>query len=225
MDKEYAVDGKTISEYQTQYAGLMEKMKTAHTVEELNDCKPSFLAIMPELEIMVDYDQQNYAHQYDLWNHCLHTVINLPRCMQDDMLYLAALLHDIGKPDCQCRGTREDDKNMHYYGHPRRSMEIVHNDVISRLEQIGIKLSEDEKKRLLYYVEFHDDRVSLRLNHMRRHLNMGVSFKEFQNLMVLQVADARAHVMIPIVEKRIEICSKLAGKEGEEIYQRIQNGE
>lgn len=32
----------------------------------------------------------------------------------DDMLYLAALLHDIGKPDCQVVGKREDDVNMHY---------------------------------------------------------------------------------------------------------------
>ena len=34
------------------------------------------------------------------------------------MLYLAALLHDIGKPDCPCRGTKPEDTNMRYYGHP-----------------------------------------------------------------------------------------------------------
>lgn len=78
---------------------------------------------------------------------------------------------------------------MHYYGRPKR-----------------IALSNDEKRRLIYYVEYHDDRMSLRMKHMRQHLYMGASLQEFQNLMKLQVADAKAHVMIPIVQQRIEIC-------------------
>ncbi len=35
----------------------------------------------------------------------------------------------------------------------------------------------------------------------------------------------QGHVMIPIVEKRIEICEQLAGEYGMKQYQRIQNGE
>ena len=46
---------------------------------------------------MFGYDQKNSAHQYDLWMHSLHVVCNLPRRMENDMVYLAALLHDIGK--------------------------------------------------------------------------------------------------------------------------------
>ena len=49
---------------------------------------------------MFDYDQMNKAHQYDLWMHCIHTVLEIPKNIDDDMLYLSALLHDIGKvPD------------------------------------------------------------------------------------------------------------------------------
>ena len=47
--------------------------------------------------------------------------------------------------------------------------------------------------------------MSLRMKHMRQHLNMGASLQEFQNLMKLQVDDAKAHVIIPIVQQRIEI--------------------
>lgn len=47
---------------------------------------------------------------------------------------------------------------------------------------------------------------------MRQHLNMGASLQEFQNLMKLQVADAKAHVLMPIVQQRIEICEQLAGE-------------
>lgn len=141
------------------------------------------------------------------------------------MLYLAALLHDIGKPDCQVAGKREDDTNMHYYGHPERSWEIVRDEMIPQLLQKGINLSEDEQRRLLYYVRHHDDRMSVKLKHVREHLKIPVSIQEYQNLMLLEVSDAKAHVQIPIVALRVEVCEKLAGEEGLELYQRILNGE
>ena len=73
-------------------------------------------------------------------------------------------------------------------------------------------------------MEYHDDRVSLRMKHLRRHLNLGADLQEFKNLMKLQVADAKAHVMIPIVEQRIEICEKLSGAYADELYREIHRG-
>ncbi|MEE0687011.1 MAG: HD domain-containing protein [Lachnospiraceae bacterium] len=203
---------------------LIELLKSANSVEEIDEHRDEIALLIPMVRIMFDYDQQNHAHQYDLWNHCLHTVINLPRNLEDGMLYLAALLHDIGKPDSQCKGTREDDTNMHYYGHPKRSMEIVRDEVIPYLLDMGEEILFSDIKRLIYYVEYHDDRVSVKLKHVRRHINM-VELEEFQKLMVLQVADAKAHVMLPIIEERIRICTALAGEEGKELYERIRNGE
>ena len=203
---------------------LIELLKSANSVEEIDVHRDDIALLIPMVRIMFDYDQQNHAHQYDLWNHCLHTVINLPRNLEDGTLYLAALLHDIGKPDSQCKGTREDDTNMHYYGHPKRSMEIVRDEVIPYLLDMGEEILFSDIKRLIYYVEYHDDRVSVKLKHVRRHINM-VELEEFQKLMVLQVADAKAHVMLPIIEERIRICTALAGEEGKELYERIRNGE
>ena len=203
---------------------LIELLKSANSVEEIDVHRDDIALLIPMVRIMFDYDQQNHAHQYDLWNHCLHTVINLPRNLEDGMLYLAALLHDIGKPDSQCKGTREDDTNMHYYGHPKRSMEIVRDEVIPYLLDMGEEILFSDIKRLIYYVEYHDDRVSVKLKHVRRHINM-VEFEEFQKLMLLQVADAEAHVMLPIIEERIGICMALAGEEGKELFERIRNGE
>ena len=199
---------------------VLELLKTADRIETLEEHQESIVNYLPDAAIMIGFDQQNRAHQFELWHHCLHTVLNLPRNMEDGMLYLAALLHDIGKPDCQVRGKREDDTNMHYYGHPARSMEIVRDRVIPELIAKGVLLTSDEQRRLLYYVEYHDDRVSLRQKHLRRHLQMA-SLDEFKNLMRLQVADARAHIMLPVIEERIRICGTWADGYADELYPRI----
>lgn len=203
---------------------LIKLLKTVASVDEINEYKDDIATIIPPLKIMYGFNQQNKAHQYDLWTHCLHTVLNLPRNLDDDMLYLAALLHDIGKPDSQCKSSRENDIDLHYYGHPKRSMEIVRDELLTYLVKAGDGMLAEDIKRLLYYIEYHDDRVSIKLKHVRRHMRI-VDFKVFQKLMILQIADARAHVMLPIIEERVKICSALAGEVGKEFYERIMNGD
>lgn len=203
---------------------LIQLFRRASEVREIDRYRDEILALIPETKIMVDFNQQNYAHQYDLWEHSLQAVVGLPKDIEDDMVYLAAFVHDIGKPDCQIYDERDGKVNMHYYGHPARSMEITRDSIIPGLIAKGEKLTEDEQRRLLYYVEYHDDRVSLRMKHLRRHLKLGASVSEFQTLMKLQVADAKAHVLIPIVQQRIQICEKLAGEYSEELYREILAG-
>ena len=205
-------------------ADLITILRKSDSAADIDRHRPDIIQLIPKVKIMLDFNQQNYAHQYDLWEHCLQTVAGLSKDIDDDMVFLAAMLHDIGKPDCQTYDTRDGQVNMHYYGHPQRSMEIVKDAIIPELLSKGESLRDDEQRRLIYYVEYHDDRVSLRMKHLRRHLNMGVSLQEFQNLMRLQVADAKAHVLIPVVRQRIEICGKLAGEYGEELYRKIKAG-
>lgn len=203
---------------------LITILRESDSAADIDRHRPDIVQLIPKVKIMLDFNQQNYAHQYDLWEHCLQTVAGLSKDIDDDMVFLAAMLHDIGKPDCQTYDTRDGKVNMHYYGHPQRSMEIVEDTIIPELLSKGESLRDDEQRRLIYYVEYHDDRVSLRMKHLRRHLNMGVGLQEFQNLMRLQVADAKAHVLIPVVQQRIEICGKLAGEYGEELYRKIKAG-
>lgn len=205
-------------------ADLITILRESDSAADIDRHRPDIVQLIPKVKIMLDFNQQNYAHQYDLWEHCLQTVAGLSKDIDDDMVFLAAMLHDIGKPDCQTYDTRDGKVNMHYYGHPQRSMEIVKDAIIPELLSKGESLRDDEQRRLIYYVEYHDDRVSLRMKHLRRHLNMGVSLQEFQNLMRLQVADAKAHVLIPVAQQRIEICGKLAGEYGEELYRKIKAG-
>ena len=203
---------------------LIQLLRRVTDVSEIDKYRDEIVALIPETKIMVNFNQQNYAHQYDLWEHSLQTVVGLPKDIGDDMVYLAALVHDIGKPDCQIYDERDGKVNTHYYGHPARSMEITRDQIIPGLIAKGEKLTEDEQRRLLYYVEYHDDRVSLKMKHLRRHLKLGASVSEFQTLMKLQVADAKAHILIPIVQQRIEICEKLSGEYSEELYREILAG-
>ncbi|MFI3243659.1 MAG: HD domain-containing protein [Akkermansia sp.] len=54
-----------------------------------------FRIILPELEPMIDFEPHNKHHAYALWEHTAHAVAAIPA---DDVLRLAALFHDCGKP-------------------------------------------------------------------------------------------------------------------------------
>ena len=129
---------------------LVSLLRKATTAKEIDEKRDEIVKLIPKIGIMIDFDQQNWAHQYDLWMHSVETVLGLPKDIDDDMVYLAALLHDIGKPDCQVYGEKDGKVNMHYYGHPLRSMEIVRDEVLPDLLAKGEILSEDEQRRLLY---------------------------------------------------------------------------
>ena len=103
-------------------------------------------------------------------------------------------------------------------------MEIVRDIVIPELDRQGYVIPCFDVQELLYYVKYHDDHVSVKLKHVRRHTKMA-SFGMFQNLMLLQMSDAKAHIQIPVIAERAEICGRLAGEEGRLLYQRILDGE
>ncbi len=200
-------------------AELIEILRNAETIQDIDRYRDDNTDFIPITKLMIGYDQRNRAHQYNLWEHSLHTVVNLPKNIDDDMVYLAALLHDIGKPDCQSIDYYEGKVNMHYYGHPERSEQMVHDFVIPQLH-----LTDNDTRRLLYYVRYHDDHVSLRMKHLRRHLRMGASLEEFQTLMHLQVADAKAHIIFPMIQERIDVCEQLAGEYSRRLYEDILKG-
>ena len=74
--------------------------------------------LMPELKSYKGFKQHSIWHQYDVYEHILHVVDNVDDCIE---LRLAALFHDLGKPetfelDNQGRG--------HFPGHCEVSQEI-----------------------------------------------------------------------------------------------------
>lgn len=199
---------------------VIKLLRYSKTAEEINVMREELAEWMPAIRIMFDYDQNSNYHQYDLWMHCVHTVLGINDKIEDDMLYLAALLHDIGKPSSRCEGNKPDDIYSHYYGHQNKSEQIVREEVLPCLSSKGVCLGWENMERLLYYIKYHDDLVTIRENHLKRHLEL-VDIETFKKLMELEVADAKAHAMFPIIQKRIDICSEWKNKKADELKARL----
>ena len=204
------------------YFEMLKLLRSARKIEELDAHREELARLIPQIRTMFDFNQRHEAHPYDLWTHTLYVVTGLPRDIDDDMLYLAALLHDLGKPSTQQLSPKPGG-NARHPGHPAAGAVIVRDEVLSDLEQKGISLSEEDARRLLYYVEHHDDTVDLDVKYLRQQREFGAnSFETFQNLMHLEVSDAFAHAQIPHVVRRIEVCGALAGTEGERLWREME---
>ncbi|MCT8977438.1 CCA tRNA nucleotidyltransferase [Clostridium sp. CX1] len=83
--------------------------------------------ILPELQAAVGFNQQNPHHDKDVFEHTLSVV---EKCPPEINLRLAALLHDIGKPQC----FTTDKKGIgHFYGHDKKGA-ILSEQILRRLK-------------------------------------------------------------------------------------------
>ena len=185
---------------------LIQLLKQAERPEQIETYRTQITQLIPEVSIMFEYDQNSRYHQYDLWTHTLMTVCDLPNDL-DDVVYLAALLHDIGKVESRCRGKRENDRQSHYYGHPQVSARIVKQQIIPRLLQSDSTMDDQMVHDLVWLVEHHDDALPSECRRVKR-IREKIGGRLFQMWMELQIADARAHVILPKVLNRIVICEK-----------------
>ncbi len=74
--------------------------------------------IFPELEAGVGVDQPGGFHAYDVFEHSIQTVDNAPRGL---VIRLAALFHDICKPEC--RELTQDGSS--FYGHDKKGARVA----------------------------------------------------------------------------------------------------
>ncbi len=197
---------------------LIQLLRTSKDFIEINNHREEIASFLPQVATMFDYDQNNSYHPYDLWEHCVRTALEIPKDTADDMLFIAAMLHDIGKPESRCAGRKEGDTESHYYGHPEVSKRIVEEQIVPLL-----KLTPEDAKRLVYYVQFHDDHVGFKPHHLRKHYER-VPLPVFQNLMLLQMADAITHTWEkPLIQERYNTCKTLHEKKAEELYRWLEN--
>ncbi|MEA1979389.1 MAG: HD domain-containing protein [candidate division Zixibacteria bacterium] len=121
----FEIEADTFESMKT-YASLITTVSPERIAEELNKLlelsdKPSIgfrlmeksgllNEILPELVNCIGVEQPGTYHAYDVYEHTLRII---DECPKDIGLRLAALFHDINKPQCK----RIVDKGASFYGH------------------------------------------------------------------------------------------------------------
>lgn len=111
-----------------------------------NRCDYIITQIIPEIKNCVNFNQNNKYHHQDVYNHSLSVVDNCKTTKFE--IKLAALLHDLGKPDCY---TVDSDGHGHFYGHPERSYEIA-----QEVMRNDLRLSNSQSELVLDFIRYHD---------------------------------------------------------------------
>ena len=100
--------------------------------------------LIPELEISKGFKQNNEWHVYDVYNHTLNVIDNVPN---EIILRYAALFHDIGKPYVY---TEDENGIGHFYNHWNVSKEIF--DEFAKRNRLQNNL----KNTISKLIEYHD---------------------------------------------------------------------
>jgi len=144
--------------------------------------------IMSELDICFDTPQKNKYHIYNVGEHIMVTVKNTPK---DLLLRWAALMHDIGKPQCL---SKDGSGVIHFYGHHKHSAEIASN-ILYRLRFESGFIDD-----LCVLVENHDVRIEPSMPSVK-HMMARTGSELFEKLLILQQADTSAKNPIYSAEK------------------------
>lgn len=126
------------------FAELKGILLTPGVPELMMEFSDVFGIILPEAVPMFGFDQNNPHHDSDCWHHTARTVAAVPA---DPVLRLAALLHDLGKPDT-C--TTDEKGIFHFYGHNKRSKELAHQALLR------LRCDNDTRVQVEELVAIHD---------------------------------------------------------------------
>ena len=159
---------------------IMKLLGGPYAEQALRSYADVISVVVPELEPCFGFRQNNPYHIYDVWEHTLHTVGQVPR--HSPALRLAALLHDIGKPSVYV----EDDKGIgHFRGHEQVSERLA-KSIMRRL-----RFDNETLEIVTELVRVHDRSYRLTKAGVSRLLSAIGDF-QFERLMVLREADIKA---------------------------------
>lgn len=109
----------------------------------------------PDVANMVGYDQNNPNHHLNLFEHTLGVLDNLPKdkYLPEDIttLKISAFFHDVGKPHV----AKDKNGKTTFIKHAEESKNIA----VPILQEIGY--SEDEIKRISFFIKHHDDFLNI----------------------------------------------------------------
>ncbi len=157
-------------------AELLPLLCAPGAVPVLRQFRDVFAVILPELEPMFDFDQQNKHHLYDVWEHTLHALPHVPPLPH---LRLALLLHDCGKP---ARFSVDFRGDGHFYGHAYESARLA-KAALSRL-----RCEKALAARVETLIALHDHDVQDTEKSLLRWLNR-VGEDTLRDLLAVKIAD------------------------------------
>jgi len=127
-------------------AELTKLLCGQHARQVLLNHREIIFTVLPELAPLSGFVQHTPWHCYDIYEHSCVAVEHTPA---EPALRWAALLHDIGKPECFFMR----DGTGHFHGHPQVSTRIA-REILERL-----KFSRKLKEQVLLLVEHHELRL------------------------------------------------------------------
>ena len=136
-------------------------------------------AVLPELDAAFATTQHNPHHQYTVGEHLMQSLLHI---QADKSLRLAALLHDIGKPEVK---TTDEQGIDHFHGHVEVSEQMAAG-ILRRL-----KFDNDTMTKVQKYIRYHDYKPESNARAVRRAVNK-IGAEYFRPVMALWRADTLA---------------------------------
>lgn len=157
--------------------------------------------LIPEIKRMINFDQKNFHHKYDLLNHTAEVIANTPPIKH---LRYAALMHDIAKPVCQ---SFDENAVAHYYKHPSIGANMA-NEIMLRLKADNLT-----REKVVKLIKWHDNPIEESEQIIKRKLR-SVGKELLFDLYELQRADTLGladeyHNRLPHFERLKEITTEI----------------
>lgn len=150
--------------------------------------------ILPEFDAMMRTGQETKYHRYDVGEHTVQAVCNVP---PDKVLRLTMLLHDVAKPEMK---TVDADGTAHFKGHDIRGEQKA-KEILRRL-----KFDNDTIHKVTKLVRWHDYRMPAEKKNVRKAMSK-ISAELFPMYLLVKRADILAHSMY----RREEELENLSG--------------
>lgn len=150
--------------------------------------------ILPEFDEMMRTGQETKYHRYDVGEHTVQAVCNVP---PDKVLRLTMLLHDVAKPEMK---TVDADETAHFKGHDIRGEQKA-KEILRRL-----KFDNDTIHKVTKLVRWHDYRMPAEKKNVRKAMSK-ISAELFPMYLLVKRADILAHSMY----RREEELENLSG--------------
>jgi tRNA nucleotidyltransferase (CCA-adding enzyme) len=158
--------------------------------------------ILPELDKAFATLQNNPHHMYNVGEHLMHTLVNT---RNDKSLRIAALLHDIGKPETK---TTDSDGIDHFHGHVEKGEQMA-GTILKRL-----KYDNDTIAKAKTYIRYHDVQIEPNQKAVRKAINK-IGKDYFPQVLEIKRADTLAQSEY-LRKEKLDTLDQL-----EEIYSEI----